>query len=102
MLSRDLLEMAELGLHDPEYNEIINKIKEGIDVKDLPKGHILQQFVRRTKKTGEMVNAYDELYTVDTGRGELVYLGSKLVPPRNARSEIIDTAHQGHFSPDTI
>ena len=71
-------------------------------MEDLPKGHILLQFVRRRKKTGEMVNAYDELYTVDTGRGELVYLGSKLVPPRNARSDIIETAHQGHFSPDTI
>merc|ERR1712112_184307 len=84
-LSRDLLEMAELGLHDPEYNEIINKIKEGIDIKDLPQVHILLQFVRKKKKTWE-----------------LVYLGSKLVPPRNARAGIIDTAHQGHFSPETI
>ena len=48
------------------------------------------------------MNAYNKLYTVDTGRGELVYLGSKLVPPRNARAGIIDTAHQGHFSPETI
>ena len=94
--------MAEVGLHCPEYNEFINKIKEGVNMKDLPKGLILHQFGRKKKKTGEMVNAYNELYTVDTGRGELVYLGSKLVPPRNARSGIIDTAHQGHFSPDTI
>ena len=51
-LSRDLLEMAEVGLHCPEYNEIINKIKEGVDVKHLPKEHILHQFVRKKKKTG--------------------------------------------------
>ena len=84
-LSRDLLEMAELGLHCPEYNEIINKIKEGVKIKELPNDHILHQFVRKKKKTGELVNAYDELHTIDTGRGELVYLGAKLVPPRNAR-----------------
>ena len=49
-----------------------------------------------------MKSAYDELYTVDMGRGELVYLGTKLVPPRNARSDIEESAHQGHFSPETI
>ena len=42
------------------------------------------------------------MYTVDTGRGELVYSGTKLVPPRAARHGIVDSAHQGHFSPDTI
>ena len=68
-LSRDLLEMAEVGLHCAEYNEIINKIKEGVNVKDLPSDNILHQFVRKKKKTGEMVNAYDELHTINTGRG---------------------------------
>ena len=71
-------------------------------MKDLPSDHILHQFVRKKKKTGEMVNAYDELHTIDTGPGELVYLGAKLVPPRNARPGIVETAHQGHFSPETI
>ena len=74
-LSRDLLEMAEVGLHCPEYNEIINKIKEGVKIKNLSTEHILHQFVRKKKKTGKMVNAYDELHTIDTARGELVYLG---------------------------
>ena len=101
-LLRDLLEMAELGLHCAEYNEIINKIKEGVNMKDLPSDHILHQFVRKKKKTGEMVSAYDELHTIDMGRGELVYLGTKLVPPRNARPGIVESAHQGHFSPETI
>ena len=49
-----------------------------------------------------MVSAYEELYTVDMGRGELVYLGTKLVPLRNARSDIVESAHQGNFSPETI
>ena len=31
-----------------------------------------------------------------------MYLGTKLVPPRNARPGIVNTAHQGHFSPETI
>ena len=74
-LSRDLLEMAEVGLHCPEYNEIINKIKEGVKIKELPKEHILHQFVRKKKKTGEMISVYDELHIIDTCRSELVYLG---------------------------
>ena len=73
-LSRDLLEMSEVGLHCPEYNEIINKIKVGVNIKELPSDHILHQFVRKKKKTGELVNTYDKLHTIDTGRGELVYL----------------------------
>ena len=101
-LSRDLLEIAELGLHCAEYNEIIKRINEGVDVKDLPSDHILKQFVRKKKKTGEMVSAYDEHHTIDTGRGELVYLSTKLVPPRNARPGIVESAYQGHFSPDTM
>ena len=101
-LSRDLLEMAEVGLHCPEYNEIINKLKEGGIIKDLPTEQILHQFARKKKKTGKMVNAYDELHTIDTGRGELVYLGSKLVPSWNARLGIVETAYQGHVSPETI
>ena len=48
------------------------------------------------------MSAYDELYTVNMGRGELVYLGTKLVPPRNARSDIVESAHQGHCSTETI
>ena len=55
-LLRDLLEMAEVRLHCPEYNEIINKIKEAADIKNLPSDHILHQFLRKKKKTGEMVN----------------------------------------------
>ena len=31
-----------------------------------------------------------------------MYLGTKLVPPRNARSDIVESAHKGHFSPETI
>merc|ERR1712081_135566 len=36
------------------------------------------------------------------GREELVYLSTKQVPPRNARSDIVESAHQGHLSPETI
>ena len=68
-LSRDLIEMAEVGLHCAEYNKIINKIKEGVNIKNLPSDHILHQFVRKMKKTGEMVSAYDELHTIDTAGG---------------------------------
>ena len=50
-LLRDLLEMVELGLHCAEYNKIINKIKEGVNMKDLPSDNILHQFVRKKKKT---------------------------------------------------
>ena len=46
-LSRDLLEMAELGVVCPEYREIINKIKEGVDVEKLSSDQILKQFVRK-------------------------------------------------------
>ena len=38
-LLRDLLEMVEVGLHCAEYNEIINKIKEGVNIKDLLRDH---------------------------------------------------------------
>ena len=101
-ISRDLMEMAELGMICPEYRKIINKIKERVDVEKLPSNHILKHFVRKKKNTREMVSEYDELHTVNTGRGELVYLGMKLVPPRNARSDIVESAHQGNFSPETI
>ena len=86
------MEMAELGMVCPECREIINKIMEGVDVTKLPSHHILKR-----RSTGEMVSAYDELYTVDMGRGELVYLGTKLLPPSNARSNIVESAHQGPF-----
>ena len=42
------------------------------------------------------------MYTVETGSGELIYIGTKLMPPRAARPDIVESAHQGHFSPDSI
>ena len=101
-ISRDLMEMAEFCIICPEYREMISKIKSGVNIYSLPSEHILKQFVRKQKGLGEMKNAYDKLYTLDMGRGELVYLGTKLVPPRNAGSDIVESAHQGHFSPETI
>ena len=84
--------MAELGVVDPEYKELINDIKSRVKVESLPGNHILRHFVGKIKSTGELKNAYNEMYTVDTGNGELVYLGMKLLPPRNARPGIVDSA----------
>ena len=67
-LSRDLLEMAELGVVCPEYREIIKKLKEGVDVEKLPSDHILKQFVRKKKKMGEMMNFAGKV-TQQNGKG---------------------------------
>ena len=47
--SRDFMEMTELEIVCPEYREIINKIKEGVDVEKIPNNHILKQFARKKK-----------------------------------------------------
>ena len=70
--SRDLIDMAELGMVCPEYKELPNDIKSGIEVESPPSDHILRQFVRKTKITGELKNVYDEMYIVDTRNGKLV------------------------------
>ena len=57
-IPRDLMEMAELGIVCPEYKEIINQIQSGVYIETLPSDHILKQFVRKKKGTGEMKSAY--------------------------------------------
>ena len=99
-ISRDLIEIAELGVVIPEYRDLINNIKSGVKVDSLPCNRILRQLVRKTKSTGALKNAYNEMYTVDTGNRELVYLSKKLVPPRAARPGIEESAYQGP-SPQT-
>ena len=53
--------MAELGMVDPEYKDLINDIKSRVNVDSLPGKHILSQFVRKRKSTGALNNAYDDM-----------------------------------------
>lgn len=72
-ISRDLMDLRELGMVDSEHKDLIKDIKSAVSVDCLPCNHILRQFVRKTKSIGAQKNAYDEMYTVDTRNGELVY-----------------------------
>ena len=49
-LSRDLIEMGEVGEVDPEYQGLINDIKNGIKMEELPDDHIMKHFVRKKKR----------------------------------------------------
>ena len=60
--------MSELEKADPEYQGIINFIKNGVNVKKLPDDNIIKQFARKKKNTEEIKKAYYEMYTVDTRR----------------------------------
>ena len=94
--------MAEVGSIDPEHMGIIEDIQNGVKIEELPNEHILKQFMSKKRKTGELKITYDDMYTVETGRGELIYMDTKLVPPRATRPDIVEAAYQGPFSQDSI
>ena len=89
-ITRDLIMMAACAKEDTNYQDLINKLKEGTDPNDIEEGDL-----------DEYKPAWKDLKVVDTEGGHLFYLDTLPVPPRSERKRLMETAHQQHMSHQT-
>ena len=90
----DIQDMAKTGMSSPSYCTI----KRWIRGEDINSNHEHLEEVR---------NAKDKMSIEDTPEGEIVYINKKKVgqvvlPPKEARPELLKLAHGGHIGPQRM
>ena len=99
--SRFLEEMAVEAKEDINYQMIMNEVLKDTKKKDIKttryeevnvKLHILQEYK----------SCVYQLKVVDVGENKLLYKDNKLIPPEEARKNLIILSHQRHLGAQTI
>ena len=94
--SRDLEEMAEEAVNYVEYQAIMDAI-----LRDTKKNEIMSK-KDNLRILQDFKSCLDQMKVMDVKGNRLLYEDNKLVPPADARHNLIKSSHQGHLGVQTI